>query len=105
MKNHGFVVRSGLTGKSVHVDINASYGEREGQTLIYLAGYGDVIGYTQSLTLSSAIKRWQPVAYAPDGTEVELPAARSRADAIRDVISYLADTKDERLDLQWREVA
>lgn len=105
MKNHGFVVHSGLSGKGVHVGINTSHGETEGQTLIHLAGYGDVIGYTQALILKAAIRRWRPVAYTPDGKEWVLPDARTRNDAIRDVIAHLADAGDERLDLHWREVA
>lgn len=104
MKNHGYVVRSGLSGRSVHVDVNTTQGPEAGQTLIHLCGYGDVIGYTINRTVGYP-KAWEPVAYNPDGTEVSLPPARSRNDAIRDVIAHLADAGDDRLDLHWREAA
>lgn len=100
MKNHGFVVRSGLIGASVHIDVNTSHGPNIGQTLIHLAGYGDVIG----CTLRGDVRSWLPVVYETSGAEVELRPASTRHDAIRDVIAHLADAGDERLDLQWREV-
>lgn len=98
MKAHGIMVRSGLSGKTVHVEVEAVTGEIDGHTTVQLSGYGDVLGHTQYDTW----RRWTPVVYV-GASEVLLPPAHTRFDAMRDIVAYLADIVDDRLDLAWRE--
>jgi len=103
MKAFGLVVRSGLSGNNVCVDVNATRGQLPGQTLIHLAGWGDTIGYS----LNVGGRRYLPVAYeqtAEGVKEVQLELTISRLDAMRDVAQYLADLADGRLDLEWLEL-
>lgn len=101
MKAHGLMVRSGLSGKTVCVDVNTSWGDLPRQTLIHLTGYGDLIGHT----IGIGERAYLPVAYELDNgiKEVELPVARTRMDAMWEIAQHLSDLQDVRLDLAWRE--
>lgn len=102
MKVHLLMVRSGLTGSNVCVGANGLRGQRPGQTMIHVAEWGDVIGYT----LNVGDHRYLPVAYEQtlEGMkEVHLPITISRLDAMRDVAQHLSDLRDDRLDLEWLE--
>lgn len=100
MKAYGFMVRSGLSGRTVHVEVHCTKGAQVGQYLVHLSQYGDTVGHT----LRTGPREWTPTAYLDDGTQIELTPANSRTDAMRDIVEFLSDGRDHVLDLEWREM-
>lgn len=67
------------------------------QALVFLPEDDDPLG---AIT-RTGMRTWAAVTL-PE--QVRLEDAFSRLDAARDIVQYLADHKDDRLELDWREV-
>lgn len=100
MRTYPYLIRSGVSGTTVQVCVYRIKGECSRHWKVAIEDDDEVIGHTAR---GSNDDRWEPVVYLPDGTHLPLENARSQRDAMGDILQYLSDHKDWRLDLEWRE--
>lgn len=101
MRTYAIFVQSPLSGNTVQIDCFLTPGPQPTQHLVHVSDHDEIIGHI--IRTGSRQSPFLPVAYEVE--EVSLPSMYWMLDAIAEIVQYLADKEDPRLDLAWRDVA